>query len=942
MRGVSRETAISYLLSLFAAARPPFRADTRRRTTTVTPPRPHPSILRFAFAAAAFAVALATCAAPYAQGQVAGRDSAAVARPLPLDSAVTAGADSLRPMADTTITAPAKDGVDTLISYQARDSVVYDLHNKRLHLYGAVKIDYGRTGFTAERVTIDWESSTMHGEGVPDTTAWRRDSVRAAREQPLVGTPVLRDGGDEYKGREMTYNYRSKQGLIIQGESGGQDNYYLGERIKRKGDDLYYVCNGSFTSCDDPTHKHYRFSSTEMKVIKDDAIVARPVIFSIEDIPLFWLPFAVVPAKNGRSSGILIPVFGNDASRGYNVRNGGYYFTLSDYWDLSLTGDWYSKGGYQVQSRARYALRYAFTGQITASYGRQNYNVGNVGAPDDEYRTDYRFAVQHNQQINPTSSVVVDASFMSDSYYANFSNNLNQLLSSEARSTATYNTRWEGTSRSLSVNAQRVQNLVTGAWQMTLPDVSFNLGQLYPFKRGSDINQPWYMQTGIDYRARGVAAFELRKRTVITGGDTSIVDDRFDRQAIEQNFSLISTPKLGYFTISPNFSFRERWYPHRTLRAFNPADSTVTPVDEFGFFPLHTFSVGVSASTKVYGTFAPGILGIEGLRHTVQPSLSYSFNPDFSKESWGYYQTYIGPGGREVRYDPYSGYGTTPGELSGGVGTGKSQSLGMSLSNIFEMKLRPAAGDTTFTPRKFQLFTLDATTNYNFAADSMRLSPVNLNIRTSIRNFLDLYGSATFSPYTYVQGHTATDASGQPVTIPGMEVNRYMLDDGTGLARLTSLSFNMGTNLSAELLTAGVGGEQDTSRRIDRETMRRIDEGTAYTFSMPWTITLNYNYSMSRYDPSHETRSSSLRAGFTISPTPNWHVTANAYYDIVRKEIGSPQIVIGRDLHCWEMNFDWIPSGPYRRFDLVIRLKAPQLRDLKLEKHGSDSGRYGY
>lgn len=833
-------------------------------------------------------------------------------------SLVASTIDSLRFEQDSVYVFPRKDAVDTIITYKARDSVVYALSEKLMDMYADADIEYGSTRITSARIRIDWDKSTIVATGVPDTSG-----------TGLEGTPVFREGVEQYQGEEMSYNFKTKRGVITKGVTAIDDGFYLGERIKRMSDNEYFVGDGRYTTCDNPDHKHYYFGSSQMKIIPNEVVVARPITFYVEDIPLLWLPFAVIPNSRGRSSGIMVPAFGDNPYRGRYLMKGGYYLALSDYWDLALTGDWYSKGGYLLRADARYALRYNFSGGITASYGKQRFNIGNVYAPDDLPKTDWSLQIHHNQDIDPWSRLAVNFTFITDTYYDNYSNNLEELLSQSVLSSATYNTSWEGTNRSLSVGIQRDQNTVTGTSVTTLPDITFNQSQIYPFRRKGGMGREWYEMIGFNYNARALNRIEVKEYTV----DEDTLRGSFDRKGVDHSISLIASPKLGYITLSPNFRYQERWYDHRTERYFVEGDTRVRARDESGFFAIRTFSASLTASTKLYGMFEPNMFGILGFRHTLQPSISYQWNPDFSSDWWGYYQNYTDSTGRTVRYDPYTGYDYRPGEVFGGVPSGESQSIGLSLNNIFEMKLTPSTDDTTHTPRKLQLFTLGADTRYNWVADSLNLDDVRLSFRTSIQNLLDIYGGATLSPYMFEHRRMEVQPDGSERSIPGRKVDRFMVLEGEGLARMTNFSVNLSTRLSSEMFRSDVPAQTSADTLEDVRSSPDL-----YDFSIPWNLTFGYDYNIDQFDPDNVSRRSGLRAGLTFSLTPSWHISMNGYYDIVRKEIGAPQINIRRDLHCWEMNFSWRPAGPYRDFYFVLRLKAPQLQDIKLEKRGSDRG----
>ncbi|MBI5647791.1 MAG: LPS-assembly protein LptD [Ignavibacteriae bacterium] len=838
-----------------------------------------------------------------------------------LDTALVLIDDSLTAEPDTAFVFPVKNAVDTLVTYAAKDSVVYRLRQKRMALAGSSSIAYGAMNIKAERLVLDWDSSTIRAEGVPDT-------AQGAGAKSL-GRPVLKDGGESYEGESMTYNFRTKQGVISQGETSIDDGFYLGKRIKRKSEKTYFVEDGQYTTCDNPDHKHFYFGSPKMKFVPDDVIIAEPIYFFVEDIPLFALPFAVIPSQGGRSSGIILPAFGYDYARGRYLTNGGYYLAASDYWDARFTGDIFSKGGYRVGVDLNYKLRYAFAGSIKASYGRQTFQIGSPYLPDDQPRTEYRFDLQHQQELDPQSTITANISYLTSSYYQSFSNNINQLLNQNVYSTAAYSTAWEGTGRSLSVNMSRNQNLQDGTSNNVLPDITFNQSQVFPFRSGSGTGtEAWYEMIGFNYTAHFKNSIDILKHTRISNSDTSVVSAQYDRRGISHSVGFLLTPKLGYITISPSLSLTERWYDHRLERSYDRSTNSVVARDVRGFYALHGFQSGVAVSTKLYGTLSPNIAGIQGVRHTVEPRLSYTYNPDFSTPGWGMYQSYRDSLDREVRYDPYTGYAERPAEVFGGVSAFESQTLGFQLSNIFEMKLDPAEADTTMTPRKFRLLDISLGSAYNFVSDSLNLSDVNLDYRTNIGGLFDVYGRASFSPYQWQSARYGLDTAGALVMIEqGHVVNSYLAQTG-GPLRLTTFDFHLTSTLTQELFTSST---RDTSA---------MPASTAYR--IPWSLSFGFDYGMDQYNPDAQTRSASMRANLSISPTPGWHVTAGLYYDLPSRTLGTPSLNITRDLHCWEMMFNWVPAGPYRSFSLVIRVKAPQLQDIKLERKGSDRGVYGY
>ncbi len=853
-------------------------------------------------------------------------DSAAVATS-PVSPDTLLAIDSLAIAAsDSTIRFETINSADTIVTYTAKDSVVYDLDSKQMLMYSSAKVDYGQYQIAAAQLTINWDANTMHAQSAPDSLAVPGDTAS--------GYVVFSESGKQYRGREMTYNFKTKQGVIDEGKTTIDDGYYTGEIIKRKSENTYFISGGEYSTCDQEVgHKHFHFGSPKMKVVPNDVIVAEPITFYIEEIPLLWIPFAIIPSSGGRSSGVIIPSFGEDYYRGRYLTKGGYYLAASDYWDLTLTGDWYWKGGYLLRSNVRYALRYNFSGNIEASYGRQMFDIGNPYKPDDEPRTDYSIAVHHNQSIDPNTQLNVDFSFISQGFYNKYSTDINQLVSQTADSRATFSTRWEGTNRSLTIAVARTQNIQTNTSNTSLPDISFNQSQIFPFRAKNSIGEKWYEQIGFNYRARALNKVDVN--LIREGTEEQL--RTFTRHGINHDLSFILNPKIGYLTLSPSFNYQERWYIHRLERYADAADSTVRARDVRGFYPIRTFNAGISMSTKLYGILRPNIWGIQGIRHTIQPSIGYSYNPDFSKDQWGYYRSYTGFDTNVVRYDPYTGFDNKPGEVFGGVSSGESQSITMNLSNVFEMKLDPAQDDTTGEAKRVKLLNLNAGTAYNFAADSLKLSAVSVSFSTAIGQLLDISGSASFDPYVYQRRTPVYDTEGNISSyLPGRRINTYMADAGEGLARLTSFGVNLRTAVGSETFASAQGAADTTAS----QSMLSPQELDAYNFRIKWQLSMGYSYSMSQSDPDYKSRNSNLDASLSLDLTPKWKITASTYYDIVRKEIGTPRINISRDLHCWEMNFSWVPAGPYRQYNFVIRIKAPQLQDIKFERKGSDRGVY--
>ena len=866
---------------------------------------------------------------PYNAAATAGNQGADSLRGRTAISPFAAPAAAVKELPDTLAIARADStkkpasGIDSSVAYTASDSIVFSYPTRIMKMFGKCDVKYKTMALNAERINVTWSENKLDAYGVLDSSrAGNPDSIK----QRYSGMPVMVDGSEKYEGFKIAYNFKTQKGRITLGETAKDQGYYYGEHIKKIEPDVLFIADGMFTTCS-LGHPHYYFLSPEMRVTVKDKIVARPIYLYIADVPLFVLPFGVFPSQSGRRSGIIAPAYGDDALQGRYISHLGYYFALSEYYDLALSGDWYASGTWRARSHIRYTKRYDFTGDINVEYSRTK-----IGEPIDYNRQDqenYYGSIRHSENFDPTTQLNVNFTFASNNSFL-ATNNYSRRLEQQIYSNATFTKSWEGTNNLLSVNIQRVQDLVHGSIDATVPVLSFSNSQIYPFRSakksrpgstdGNESKYSWLEMLGISYN--GTAEhIEKKTRTSDTVDFT-----RYSRSGVNHNLGFSIAPKAGFFTVQPSFSYQERWYDKSTT--FVRIDSaTHAPVfeDAKGVNALHTFSTGVSVSTKLYGMLRSPIPGLAGFRHTVTPSLSYSYTPDFSKPFWNYYGTYTDAQGVQQKYSRYAG------EVFGGAPEGESQSLSLSIGNLFETKTAPK--DTTVKEQKYQLLNVNASVAYNFAAEQQRLSPLSLSYRTSIGEILSLSGAGTYNFYLY----------DQPLRT---RVNRFLINNGGGLAQLTNFYISLSTSLRGEKKRAQTTEQVSDSLRID-EKRRSLQSGfrTVYDedipdFSIPWNLAATFTFNQSQEDPQQIFRSANLGLNGGFNLTENWRFTASASYDVVSRQFAAPSINIYRDLHCWEMTFSWQPMGTMAGYRLEIRVKAPQLQDIKLTKQSHSSGYY--
>ncbi len=830
---------------------------------------------------------------------------------------VAADTTKVRSSVQDTTKRSANAGIDTVVNYFAKDSIIYSLRTRYMNLYGKSEMRYQTIGLKAERVNVNWDNATLIAHGVPDTV--KADSV--------IGKPIMRDGSEEYKGDQVKYNFRTRKGKITIGNTQMDNGYYVGDQIKKVEPDVLCVADGIYTTCDlkDP---HFYFASPEMKVFIGDKVVAEPIYLYIADVPVFALPFGVFPAHSGRSSGLIAPAYGDDNQYGWYLSHLGYYWAASDYWDLATKFDLYSRGRWQNQTDIRYALRYNFGGSISARI--TSTPEGEPSDPGYNKSRDYYVNFTHGQQISPSSNLSVNFTFMNSDYFRNNSFSLSEILQQNMESYATYSKSWESSNRWLSINVSRDQNLTTNETSEVLPSIAFNQGTIFPFRKQTktrglsttpESDLSFAELLGFSYNANFNSTLSKVASLVSAKLDTSQVGlsqindfTNTNTQSLTQNISLSISPKLGYFTVSPSFSLSDTrtWTQAKTpamdtvnsdsLRIYNSSRNQVIIGD---------LNTGVNVSTRFYGLFQPNIFGITAFRQTVTPTIGLFYN-------------------KQIYGDNIPKYSMTG---------------SFSVGNIFEMKYQK--NDSAKTEDKIQLLNLSGNFSYNFAADSMKFSNININYRTDIGQYLSVGGNASYNLYVFDPAAN----NGQ-----GARVNKFLLEEQGKFGDLTNLTLSLSTSFKGDkkqkpseagipdlikqeqAAVSGEGSIQPSQRKM-YYSIYDIEDAD---FSIPWNITFGYNFSQSQPTPQNYSRSSTINASLSFNLTEKWQIATSGSYDFVNKEHFIPSVSVTRDLHCWAMSFSWYPMGTLEGYRFELKVKAPQLQDLKLTKQSNDRGNYSY
>jgi len=836
------------------------------------------------------------------------------------------------------IAAKKNQTISEIVDYEASDSLVFFAGGKGL-LYGQGKVKYGEINLDAGFIQMDMDSSLLYATS-------KLDSVGKKAEKP-----VFKDKSGEVVSDELKYNFKSKKGMIMQSVTQQGEGYIVSGQTKKLPNDVMCMINGKYTTCDNHEHPHFYLDLSRAKVKPGSYIVSGPAHLVMEDVDLpLYLPFGYFPFKGNYSSGMLTPTYGDELTRGFYLKDGGYYFAFNDYVDLALTGELYSKGSWGVNTRSSYKVKYKYSGNFNASYLVTVSSEKNL--PDYAKSKNLSVTWSHSQdaKANPFRTLSASINFQTSGYtrsdlksYYNakaFSNNTKS-------STVNLTQRFPESPFSLSSSASISQRSQDSTLTVSLPNVNLTMSSINPFKRKNPVgNERWYEKIRVSYTGSFTNSISQVKEKDFM--QKSLVKDW--RNGIKHSIPVSATFNvLNYINITPDFSYTERWYSSSINRSWDEVLNKEVTDTLWGFNRVWDYSVGVSASTKLYGMYQPNqkIFGdkVNMIRHVFTPSISYSYRPDFGAESYGYYgkYTHIDSKGDEI-INTYSHYDNS---LYGTPGTGKSGNVSFSVANNLEMKLKQETDTATIFKKVSLIDNFSFGSSYNLAADSLNWSDISANIRIKFgMESINLSGS--FDPYTYI-----LNSSGGPERVNTTQFEKYGIPgrlNGTSLSH--TFTFNNATfkkkdknnkKKSENSSLSSLGAESDPNGQnedLPKEKGPYDPETDLYQpFTMPWNLSFTYSLMYSRSDfnkkrleYNHEI-SQSLSFNGDIALTNKWKMNASSTYDFKMKKIAIMNCSVTRDLHCWEMSASFIPIGPYKSYNFSVRVKSTLLQDLKYEQH---------
>lgn len=824
-----------------------------------------------------------------------------------------------------------KSVVDEPVYYAAADSMHVKIKSQRVLLYGEGEITYQKFELRADFIESDLNSKEIFAKGVEDTS------------QVYSGRPIFKQGSEEFETDSVFYNLESGKGLIFNVVSEQGEGYLHSDLTKRDNQGHIHVKGGKYTTCD-ADHPHFYMELTKAIVIPDDKIVSGPAYLVVEDVPIpaLGLPFSFFPNSRQRGAGILIPRYGEEQTRGFFLKEGGWYQPLGQYMDILLTGDFYSNLSWAANMRTSYKVRYKFSGNMTFNYA---YNLtGAKGDANTEERKDFRWNWTHSQdaKANPTQSFSANVNFSSSGYDKSNSNVTTDYLTGQKSSSINFSKNWPGTPFNLGISANARQNVTDSTLSLDLPTGSFNASTMYPLRKKKGTGKyKWYENIGFSYNSKFASKLQDIKDTLL------LEPEVWEQLSAGFSHSIpfiinLKSDKIKMLTISPSLNYEGRvnnFYITKKLSedVQNP-EIVIDTVNKITYAHAVNPGISVGLSPKVYGTFTnnradPNVIAV---RHVMQPRATFSFVPDMSGINPNYYDTLVYVENGEVKRHSYSYYERSLYKAPSSAG--KSGNVGLSFGNNVEMKMKPK-NDTTGVaePRKVVLLrNLNASTAYRPFAEQFKWNDVAVNAATSLfNNKFSLNASSKFSFY-------GLDSLGSK------EDEFHYNTTGKPL-RFTNLTFSAGLSLKSSKGANEGEGETDDSY-IDPNSNIYQDptnpqyefvpgynpSGSYVDFSVPWSLNLDYSWALNRQTTvDKQTRNHTLRVKGDFSLTPNWKLGFNSGYDFEAKEITFTNINIHRDMHCWEMQFTMVPFGPRRNYSFYIRAKSSLLRDLKLDKKQS-------
>ena len=822
--------------------------------------------------------------------------------------------------------------IETTINYNAKDSIYYDLKTQIIKLYGNSSIDYGNINLKAHEIMVDWNKQTLDANFMRDSTGLK------------IGKPIFTENNQSYETDKITYNFNSKKAIISGIVTQLDDAYMQGEKVKKNELDELYIHDAKYTTCNlaDP---HFHIATKKLKVIPGKKVISGPFHLKFGNVPTpLGFIFGMFPQPKETVSGIIMPSYGEEKRRGFYLREGGYYFAVNDYFDLRLTGDIYSKGGYGATIATNYKKRYAYNGSLKFNYNKSK--TGEIESPFES--NDFSFSWTHTPSSKGRSSRFSSSvNFQTNSYNQNknlVQSNFNQSINAQFNSNISYSKTFKGSPFNISTNLRHSQNVQNKKVNLTLPDLSYNMSRIYPFKNMGKLGKTALGKISISHRftgkielTNGSSSSSLNSINVINSSDSfnkqvdfnmGNINTIVDRSKIGGKHTIpISTSFniLKFFTVSPSINYNEIWYLKKLNYTYNEVENGIEIDTTNSFSRAWSYNTALSLSTRIYGTvfFKKG--KIKAIRHVITPEISLTYSPDFTQKKYGYYENIqINNEGETRLLSKYENF------LYGSPRIGSSASMNFYIGNNLEMKVIDE-NDTISGTKKIKIFeNLSFSGNYNFLADSFQLSPIRFNTRTSFfKRLINVSLSGTMDPYAY-----KLDSISETNQIYQRRINELAIKNNQGLGSLAFINMALGMRFSAKDFQSPEEEDEKESRFGTRREIDYINSNIAeyVDFNVPWSINASYNLNRRKIGYNDPVITQTITMSGDISISEKTKISMRSGYDFKNKMLTQTSINATRDLHCWRIRFNWVPFGRFQSYNLSISAVSALLQDLKLEK----------
>ncbi|GAB4397924.1 MAG: putative LPS assembly protein LptD [Microscillaceae bacterium] len=845
--------------------------------------------------------------------------------------------------------------IETTIVYSATDSIVTDLVRNTIFLYGNAKVNYGEITLTAAEIEINQNTNMLIARGLPDSTGRLRNK------------PVFVQDGQTYEADSMRYNYKTQRGVVIGVVTEQGEGFIQSDRAKRLDDGTMYASGNRYTTCN-LAHPHWYINTNKIKLIPDKQIVSGPFNLVLADVPTpLGFAFGIFPFIDKRKSGIIFPTYGESEDRGFFLRNGGYYWHISEYMALSLVGQIYTNGSWGLEAQFPYRKRYRFNGTASVLFSRIF-----QGEPE-ERSVQQLFQVRWNHSPTPRgrSSFSASVNFGSSQFNRRNSFNPNDQLANTLTSNVSFATGFDigNTPVNLSLSARHDQNTNTEIFNVVLPAFNLTVNRIYPFKKPNQSARNFLQKINLNYSANGSVkftnqapnpqSFPFQVANVDRDEETGeiILPEQLDfnlqnadaflqnaRIGIIHRIPISTSAKIfRFFSLNPSLSYDEAWYPKRLTYTYLPEQKAVQVDTTQGFYRVYSYSASANLTTRVYGTFIFNRKNkdryLQAIRHTMIPTVGLSFKPDLSGSPNFFQEIQVDSTGRMAKVSRFANFDPGPPAV-----TGESGIVNFSLQNVFEAKVR-GRSDSAESRKIPLLENLSIGGSYNLVSDSLRLSNISIQARTRFLNIINFNFTGSIDPYSY----RILEANAQGEATRQVRVNRFALTEGIGIGQLQNFNIALSANLTPKTFQNSAQKKADAVRQNPQETLGRgISEGEEaqlqaiannpneyVDFDIPWTLNLSFNMSYNKTGFFKSVFSQVLSVSGDLSLTETWKVGFRTGYDFGQKTVAFTSIDILKDLHCWEMVFNWTPFGTFRSYNFEIRVKSSILQDLKISRRRS-------